>query len=64
MKTKKFKTSYLESDLAALIVDQFSRLESPEGIPFKTRHVDEGTVHITIGSQIFIINIIDKTNFS
>lgn len=64
MKKSKFITSYLESDLAALIFEQFSNLQSPEGVNFKVTHVDEGTLLIKISNQMFVVNVIEKGKLS
>lgn len=64
MSKPKVNTVYLESDLAALIHQQFANLESPEGNKFRVAHVDEGTLIITVGNQSFIINIIEKSSLS
>ena len=60
----KFITGYVESDLATIIHDTFANLESPEGAKFNVKHVDEGTVLVTISNQIFIINVMEKGRLS
>ena len=64
MTKSKFVTSYIESDLATLIYEQFSNLQSPEGKAFKVSHVDEGTLIVTIENQIFVVNIMEKGKLS
>lgn len=64
MQKPKYNTVYLESDLAALIHQQFANIESPEGNKFKVQHVDEGTLIITIANQIFVINVMSKDSLS
>lgn len=64
MHKPKVHTVYLESDLAALIHQQFANLESPEGNKFRISHVDEGTLIVSIGNQTFVINVMEKGSLS
>ena len=61
---KKFITSYLESDLATILNEYISTLQSPEGAKFTVKHVDEGTLLVTCANQTFIINIMNKLDIN
>ena len=60
---KKFLTSYVESDIATILNEYISTLQSPEGAKFSVKHVDEGTLIVSCANQVFVINIIEKAKF-
>lgn len=61
---KKYVTKYDPEDIAEIINNLFTQVESPEGERFKTVHILKDTVMIAIQNKTFIINIVEKSKLS
>lgn len=64
MKKSKAITAYEESDIATIISDLFSQMESPEGQRFKTVHILDNLVMVNIHNKTFMINVSKKDNLN
>ena len=64
MSKPKVQTKYDSSDIAEIIKDLFSNLESPEGVRFKCVHILNDVVMVNINQKTFIINISVKESLS
>ena len=64
MADKKVFQKYQSSDLAVVIADYLSSLQTPEGMEFKALHTLHDTIILKIGLQQFVIVIQDKEKMS
>jgi|JI10StandDraft_1071094.scaffolds.fasta_scaffold657064_2 hypothetical protein len=58
----KASTYYVESDIASIIEQYISSLETPERARFKALQSTPNTVVVKVGKQTFIISVTDKLN--
>lgn len=64
MSTPKVVTKYDSQDIAQLITDFFTNIESPEGQRFKAMQLYKNTITVRINQKTFIINVSDKDSLS
>jgi len=64
MKKHKAQTLYVDSDIASIIEQYLSNLETPEGVRFKALQSTPNTVVLKIGNNTFIISVIGKDKLS